>query len=155
MASNRFRQLVFDVVDSDSPIDETLFNIVRLITQDPEYHFRQNFLFEGLNSTKIVKLLSFFENDSIRIRKLALLFFALVVANPKSKVYFLEKCGFGLAFGKVLFTRLKYLQTATSRGLDPVTVMKYFIQTVNAAKRPARPALFWFEIGRASCRERV
>ena len=78
----------------------------------------------ALEVEQIVKLLALLENESPRVRKLSLLFFALVVSNPKSKVYFLEKCGFGLSFGKVLFTRLKYLQNAVPRGLEPASVVR-------------------------------
>lgn len=144
MASNRFRQLIAEAVEGEPAVDETLFKIIRLITTDPECNFRQHFLLENFNSQKIVKLLALLENESPRIRKLALLFFALVVGHPKSKVYFLEKCGFGLSFGKVLFTRLKYLQSSIPRGLEAASVVRSFILTVNAAKRPNRAALFWF-----------
>lgn len=144
MASNKFRQLIAEATETDSPVDETLFRIIRLVTLDFDYNYHQNFLFEGVNSQKIVKLLAFLEHESPRVRKLSLLFYALVVANPRSKMYFLEKCGFGLSFGKVLITRFKYLQNAIPKGLDPASVVRSFILTVNAAKRSNRPVLFWF-----------
>lgn len=144
MASNKFKQLVAEAVDGDGPVDDTLFKIIRLITSDPEFHFRQHFLLENFNSNKIVKLLALLENESSKTRKLSLLFFALVVSNSKSKIYFLEKCGFGLSFGKVLFTRLKYLQNLLPKGLEAGAVVRSFILTVNAAKRPNRPVLFWY-----------
>jgi hypothetical protein len=144
MASNKFRQLIAEAVEAEIPVDETLYKIIRLITGEPECNFRQHFLLENFNSQKIVKLLAYLENESPKIRKLALLFFALIVANPKSKMYFLEKCGFGMSFGKMLFTRLKYLQNSIPRGLEATSVVRSFILTVNAAKRPNRAVLFWF-----------
>lgn len=141
---NRFQQLVSLATELDAPVENVLFEIIKLVTGDPEFNYRQKFLLESLNSQRIVKLLSFLENESPKIRKLALLFFALAVANSRSKMYFLEKCGFGLSFGKVLITRLKYLQNAIPRHMDQATVVKSFIQTVNLAKKTGRQALFWY-----------
>lgn len=141
---NRFQQLISLATEPDGPVDNILFEIIKLITSDPDFHYRQKFLLESLNSQRIVKLLSYLENESERVRKLALLFFALIVSNSRSKIYFLEKCGFGLSFGKVLITRLKYLQNAIPRHMDQATVVKSFIQTVNLAKKSGRQALFWY-----------
>ena len=58
------------------------------------------------------------------IRKLAMLVLTLLISNPLSKVYFLEKCGLPLIDGKVaapdqiLLTRFKYLIKSCKR-TDP------------------------------------
>lgn len=144
MSSNKFKIFISEAVEGDMPTEETLFKIIKLITRDESYNHKTNFLLEGINSQKIVKLLSFLEHENIKMRKLSLLFFALVVANAKSKVYFLEKCGFGLSFGRVLFTRLKYLQNSIPKHVEGIQIVRSFLMALNGSKRGKKSVLFWY-----------
>ena len=126
------------------PVEEVLLKIIKLIMRDEQCNYRKCFLLEGINSTQMVKLLFFLEHENQTIRKLALFFFSLVVANPKSKVYFLEKCGFGLSYGKVLFTRLKYLQNALQKHPDSTGLVRSCLGSILNSKSIGKDALFWY-----------
>lgn len=144
MTSNKFKALVIEAIEGESPPEDALFQLIKLMLRGDEFNYRKNFLLEGINSQKIVKLLAFLEQDNVKIRKLSLLFFALAVSNSKSKIYFLEKCGFGLSFGKVLFTRLKYLQNKLPSGNESAMIVRSFLYSITTSKRVDKSVLFWF-----------
>jgi len=78
-----------------------------------------------------------------------MLILSLLISNPLSKVYFLEKCGLPLSDGKILLTRFKYLAKSCKRR-DPCSIF-YLLTTdvlmqVKMAKLPNKgdkTVLFW------------
>lgn len=75
-------------------------------------------VFALLNSKKIKILILLLENQDLGVRKLALLFFQVLLFQSRAKVHFVEKCALGYVPGLYCLTRLKYLQLKGARGQD-------------------------------------
>ena len=143
MSTNKFTSLIAETVEGNGSIEELIFKLIKLIVKEDAYNYRRKYLLEGVKSGHIVRFLSFLENENQTIRKLSLLLFSLIVANPRSKIYFLEKCGFGLSFGKVLFTRLKYLQNSLQKNPDSLNIVRSCLSVMLNSKPIDRSVIFW------------
>jgi hypothetical protein len=82
--------------------------ITRNFLNDEKRSFIAEHLLKKISSKELEKLLILMESkrpsrnrSSLAIRKLAMLALTLLISNPLSKVYFLEKCGLPLIDGKV------------------------------------------------------
>lgn len=67
----------------------------------------------------------------IDLRKLSMLVLTLLISNPLSKVYFLEKCGLPLCDGKIFLTRFKYL-ARSCKSIDPCGNLLWFFNQQKA-----------------------
>jgi hypothetical protein len=75
---------------------------------DEKMEFVQEHLLKKISSKELEKLLVLMESKKSSrplspadIRKLSMLSLSLLITNPLSKIYFLEKCGLPLIDGKV------------------------------------------------------
>lgn len=69
-----------------------------------------------------------------------MLILTLLVTNPESKIYFLEKCGLPLNCGRIMLTRFKYLARCCSDS-DSIEILKAMSQS---PIRDSRERLFWY-----------
>ena len=75
-------------------------------------------VFPLLNSKKIKILILLLENGDVKVRKLATIFFQVILKQSKSKIHFVEKCALGYAPGLYCLTRIKYIQLKGASALD-------------------------------------
>lgn len=121
-----------------------LRKIVSTYLRDKTRSHARNFELENFNSKDIEKMLTLLENSTSSIRKLAVLMVGLVLANPLSKIFFLEKCGLSLIIGRFFLSRLKYVFNF-SGGQKPATRnMERLMRLLHASGSSPARALFWY-----------
>lgn len=130
--------------DNRQKSEAILRKIVSTYLRDKTHSHARNFELENFNSKDIEKMLTLLENSTSSIRKLAVLMVGLVLANPLSKIFFLEKCGLSLIIGRFFLSRLKYVFNF-SGGQKPATRnMERLMRLLHASGSSPARALFWY-----------
>ena len=110
MEKGKLKMLLESITpDNRQKSEAILHKILSIYLRDPEKSYMNKYELESFNSKDIERLLTLLENSMSNIRKLSLLVIGLVLMNPLSKIFFLEKCGLSLIVGRFFLTRLKYV----------------------------------------------
>ena len=120
-----------------------LHRILAMYLSDRRDPFRHRYELENFSSKNIERMLTLLENSMSYIRKLALLVIGLVLTNPNSKIFFLEKCGLSLIISKTFFTRLKYLYNFSRSPEHALENLQAVTSRLQSVKPLNNDALFW------------
>ena len=92
MEKVRFLNYISSINPEDRQKTERILKkIISKYMSDPRKPYLKRYELELFNSKDIEKLLTLLENSMSNIRKLTLLVIGLVLMNPLSKIFFLEK----------------------------------------------------------------
>lgn len=121
-----------------------LQRVVSQYLSDVQQPYKYRYELQNFNSKEIERMLTMFENSRSGIRKLSLLLISLVLMNPQSKIFFLEKCGLSLVTGKTFLTRLKYISNFSSSKPIAFRHMRNIMGELKQYPVLNTGVLFWF-----------
>ena len=121
-----------------------LQRVVSQYLSDVNEPYKHRYELQNFNSKEIERMLTMFENSRSGIRKLSLLLISLVLMNPQSKIFFLEKCGLSLVTGKTFLTRLKYVSNFASSKTIAFRHMRNIMGELKQHPVLSPKVLFWF-----------
>lgn len=123
--------------------ERILFKVISKYLSDPKKSYQKRYELEFFNSKDIEKLLTLLENSLSNIRKLALLVIGLVLMNPLSKIFFLEKCGLSLVVGRFFLTRLKYIYNFSLDQRNATKNVMRVIKLLKVSGTGPQGTMFW------------
>lgn len=130
--------------DNRQKSEAILRKIVSTYLRDKKRTHEINFELQNFNSKDIEKMLTLLENSTSSIRKLAVLMVGLVLTNPLSKIFFLEKCGLSLIVGKFFLSRLKYVFNFSGGQIPATKNIQRLTKLLHAAGNSPPRTLFWY-----------
>lgn len=123
---------------------KTLHKIVLAYLRDPSKSYATQYQLSHFNSKNIEGLLTLLESSFAPTRKMAILLIGLLLKNPLSKVFFLEKCGLSLVVGKTFLSRLKYVSNFANNSAEAFSHMKAIMSEVKTCPVLSSNVLLWY-----------
>ena len=124
--------------------ERILYKVISKYLGDPKKSYLKRYELELFNSKDIEKLLTLLENSMSNIRKLALLVIGLVLMNPLSKIFFLEKCGLSLVVGRFFLTRLKYIYNFSHDQRNATKNVLRIMKILKVSGTGPKGTMFWY-----------
>ena len=145
MEKGKLRMLLGAITPENRQKSEAILRkIVSTYLRDKKRTYEINFELQNFNSKDIEKMLTLLENSTSSIRKLAVLMVGLVLTNPLSKIFFLEKCGLSLIVGKFFLSRLKYVFNFSGGQVPATRNIQRLTRLLHAAGPSPANTLFWY-----------
>ena len=145
MEKVRFLNYIVSINPEDRQKTEWILKkIISKYLQDPRKSYIKRYELELFNSKDIEKLLTLLENSMSNIRKLALLVIGMVLMNPLSKIFFLEKCGLSLVVGRFFLTRLKYVYNFSSNQRHATRNVMKIMKILKVSGTGPKGTMFWY-----------
>ena len=145
MEKVRFLNYIVSINAEDRQKTEWILKkIITRCLNDPKKSYMRRYELELFNSKDIEKLLTLLENSMSNIRKLALLVIGLVLMNPLSKIFFLEKCGLSLVVGRFFLTRLKYVYNFSSNERHATKNVMKIMKILKVSGTGPKGTMFWY-----------
>lgn len=145
MEKMRFLNYISSINPEDRQKTERILKkIISKYMNDPRKSYSKRYELEHFNSKDIEKLLTLLENSMSNIRKLTLLVIGLVLMNPLSKIFFLEKCGLSLVIGRCFLTRLKYVYNFSNNQRSATKNVLKIMKILKIAGTGPQGTMFWY-----------
>jgi hypothetical protein len=145
MEKVRFLNYISSINPEDRQKTERILKkIISKYMSDPRKSYAKRYELELFNSKDIEKLLTLLENSMSNIRKLTLLVIGLVLMNPLSKIFFLEKCGLSLVIGRCFLTRLKYVYNFSSNQRSATKNVLKIMKILKVSGKGPQGTMFWY-----------
>jgi hypothetical protein len=145
MEKVRFLNYISSINPEDRQKTERILKkIISKYMSDPRKPYLKRYELELFNSKDIEKLLTLLENSMSNIRKLTLLVIGLVLMNPLSKIFFLEKCGLSLVVGRCFLTRLKYVYNFSSNQRNATKNVLKIMKILKVSGKGPQGTMFWY-----------
>lgn len=145
MEKDKLKRLLESTSSNDKDKTQRILEkILATYLKDPDQSHYKRFELEFFNSKDIERLLTLLENSSVSIRKLTLLIMGLVLMNPLSKIFFIEKCGMPIDSTRFFLTRLKYLLTFSDREKHGVKNLQKLMSFLKHSGTGPKDIMFWY-----------
>jgi hypothetical protein len=145
MEKARLLNYIAAINPEDRQKTERILNkVISKYLSDPKKSYIKRYELEFFNSKDIEKLLTLLENSMSNIRKLALLVIGLVLMNPLSKIFFLEKCGLSLVIGRFFLTRLKYIYNFSQDQRNATKNVLRVMKLLKISGTGPKGTMFWY-----------
>ena len=145
MEKVRFLNYISSINPEDRQKTERILKkIISKYMSDPRKSYAKRYELELFNSKDIEKLLTLLENSMSNIRKLTLLVIGLVLMNPLSKIFFLEKCGLSLVVGRCFLTRLKYVYNFSVNERNATKNVLKIMKILKISGKGPQGTMFWY-----------
>lgn len=145
MEKSRFLNYIAAINPEDrQKTERILYKIISKYVGDPKKSYMKRYELELFNSKDIEKLLTLLENSMSNIRKLALIVIGLVLMNPLSKIFFLEKCGLSLVTGRFFLTRLKYVYNFSQNQRNATKNVMKIMKILKISGTGPQGTMFWY-----------
>ena len=145
MEKGKLRTLLGSIRPNNRQKTEAILHkILTLYLRDLNKSYIKQYELEAFNSKDIEKMLTLLENSLSSIRKLALLVIGLVLMNPLSKIFFLEKCGLSLVIGRFFLTRLKYIFNFSINERNATKNVMKIMKILKISGNGPRGTMFWY-----------
>ena len=145
MERDKLKKLLESTSSTDkNKTQRILEKILGLYLKSNEQYYYKRFELEFFNSKDIERLLTLLENSSVSIRKLTLLVVGLVLMNPLSKIFFIEKCGMPIDSTRFFLTRLKYILSFSERERHGVKNLQKVMSFLKHSGTGPKDIMFWY-----------
>ena len=131
-------------LSKNKDVTPLLVYIIKKYLSDKQRTYSTRFELENFSSKDMECLLSLLEDSQKPVRKMALFILSLVLTNPLSKIFFLEKCGLSLIIGKTFITRLKFLSTFGNDNQSAERNTASIIYKLKSSPVTSSDVLFWY-----------